>query len=82
MKIRMASIAIAYVRFVVAATRAQRTRPASMAIVFRINVAAREEIVLLSAIDTGRDVAKRVSIRINEAMAGSDIARRPDPDEA
>ena len=58
-----------------AAAGAQRTRPAGLAIVFIIDVAAIQEIGLLFAIDTGGDIPQRVSIGIDKAVARRDVAR-------
>ena len=79
-QIRVAGIAVADECFVVASAGAQRSRKATAAIVFCADVAAGEKVALFGAIDAGRDVAERVRIGIDEAVAGRDIARRSDPE--
>ena len=53
-----------------------------MAIVFGIDVAAAQKIGLLLAVDAGRDVSQRVRVGIHETMAGRDVARRSDAQQA
>src|SRR5690242_13088496 len=81
-QIRVAGVAIAHVRFVMTAAGAHRARPTGVAICLRLDVAAREEIRLACAIQTRSDVPQPVRIGIDEAMARSNIARRPDAHQA
>ena len=46
-----------------------------------LNVAARKKIILFRFVDARRDVAQRVRIGIDEAMARRDIARWSDADQ-
>ena len=49
---------------------------------FAVDVAAVEKVVLLLAIDAGGDVAQRVRVGIDKAMARRDIAGGPDAQQA
>src|SRR5215831_12182040 len=82
MQIRMTGVSVADVRFVMAPAGAERAREAGVAIVLGIDVTAIEKSLLPGAIDSGRDIAERVGIGIDEAMAGRDIARRADAHQA
>src|SRR5437879_1635569 len=78
----MAGVAIVYVGLVMTASRTQGTRPAGVAIVLGIDVAAAQEVRLLLAIDAGRYVSDRVHVGIDEAMARRDIARGSDAQQS
>ena len=61
-QVRVTGIAIAHERFMMAPSGADRARPASMAIVFGVDMSAVEKVGLLFAIDSGGDVAQRVRV--------------------
>src|SRR4051812_7470032 len=82
MQIRMARIAIPDERFVMAAPGAQRARPAGLAVVFRVDVPPIEEVSLLLSVEAGSNVAHCMLIRIDEAVAGSNVSGRPHTQQA
>ena len=81
MKIGVAGVAVANEGFVMAAAGAERTRPAGVAIVLGVDIAAIEEGGLLCLVDAGGDVAEDVLVGIDEAVAGSDVAGRADAEQ-
>src|SRR5213078_2644477 len=56
MQVRMTGVSVVYVGLVMTTAGAQRARPAGVAIVFGVDVAALQEIGLLRAIDAGGDI--------------------------
>src|SRR5215471_18698820 len=82
MQIGMARVSVSDKSFVMAAAGAQGTRPAGPAIVLAADMASREKVGLLLPIHARRDISERVGVGIDETMAGSDIARRPHPQQA
>jgi hypothetical protein len=52
-----------------------------MAVILRVDVAALQEVGLLFAIHARRDVTQRMRIRIDKAMARSNVARRTHTDK-
>ena len=76
MQIGMARVSVANERFVMTAARAQWARPATVAIVFGVDMSATQKISLLFTINTGRDVAERVLIGIDKPMARRNITPR------
>ena len=75
----MTGVSVSDKRFVMAPAGAQRARPAGVAIVLTVDVAAIEKIGLLwLSIHAGLDIAERVRVGIDEAVAGRDIARGAD----
>ena len=73
MKICMPRIAVADERFVMAATRTERPRPAFMAVVLGVDISPGQKIVLFFFVDAGGHVPKDVLVRVDEAMAGCDV---------
>src|SRR5215471_4311423 len=73
-QVRMTGVTVANVRFVVTAARAQRACPAGVTVVFRIDVAALEEISLFLPIKAGQDMTQGMRIGIDEPMTGRDIS--------
>ena len=69
----MARIAIADERLVMASTRAQRPRPALVAVVFGINISSSEEIILYFPVDAGGHITQDMLIGIHKAMAGRNV---------
>src|SRR5260370_7801871 len=78
----MTGVAIAHESFVMTAASTERAGPAGVAIGFRLNVPAIQEVGLLLFVEPGCDVSEFVLIGIDEAMAGSDVAGRSDAQEA
>src|SRR5215510_7386336 len=81
-QICMACVSITNIGFVITAPGADRTRPAGVAFHFALNVATFEKFCLCGAINTFRNVAEFVLVRIYESMAWRDIARRPDSQQS
>ena len=71
----MPGISVTHKCFVVAAARTQWTRPAGMAIILTVNMAASQKIILLLQVDSSGNVSEGVFIGVDKSMAGSDIAR-------
>src|SRR6266849_6063563 len=78
MQVRMTRVPVSDERFMMTAAGAKGTRPAGVAIVLGVDVAASEKIALFFPVDSGRNMSHRVSVGIHKAMAWSKIARRPD----
>src|SRR5580704_15899045 len=74
----MLGVSVAHESFVMATAGAQRPRPAGVAIVFGIDMAAAQKVGLLLAIDAGGDVSQGMRVGIDEAMTRRNIARRSD----
>ena len=81
-QIGVTGIAVADKSFVMASAGAKRPGEAGVAIIFAADVTASQEGALLLAIDSGADVAKSMLVRVHETVAGCDIARGADADEA
>src|SRR5580704_9146907 len=81
-EIGVSRVPVTYKCFVMAATGAQRARPAGVAIVLGADVAAIQEIGLLVAIDAARYMSQRVNVGIDEPVAGSNVAGWSDTDQS
>ena len=70
----MPRISVPDVCLVMAAAGAQRTRPARLAFVFRVDMSAAQKRFLFLFLDAGRDMPKRVCVRIDESVARRDVS--------
>ena len=75
MQIRMTGVPITDKCLVMAAASAKRTGPAGVAIVLTVDVAAIQEVRLLGSIETSRDIAQRVRVRIDKPVTRRQVAR-------
>src|SRR5262249_48818587 len=81
-EVGMTGVAVTDVRFVMTAAGAKRARPAGMTIVFGIDVPAAQKVFLLVPVNTRRNVSQGMAIGIDKTMTRSNVARRPDSDQA
>src|SRR5262245_23227321 len=81
-QVGMTGITVPDERFMMTAARADRPGPAGVAGVFGTDMSTIEKVRLFRPIDSRRDVAQRVMIRVHEAMAGRDIAGWTDSDQS
>jgi len=63
----------------VAAAGAQRARPAGMAIVLRVNVAALQKVGLLFAVDARRNVSQTLGVPILDVAGLQALLASPSP---
>ncbi|KAG5736166.1 hypothetical protein E4T56_gene7607, partial [Termitomyces sp. T112] len=82
MQIGVAGVAIADKGLVMASARAQRPRPARLARIFGADMALGQELALRLAINAAGDMAHHMAVGIGEAVAGREIARRRDAQQA